>query len=66
MLLNSPAVLKTDEKIGNINIRAGDEFVVDIQFLHKNPKEWIRPEEFLPERFDPTSPLHLTPSGEKR
>ena len=34
--------------------------------MHKNPKEWQRPEEFLPDRFDPNSPLYLTPGGKKR
>ena len=34
--------------------------------LHHNPKEWIEPESYIPERFDPTSRYYLTPSGEKR
>ena len=29
-------------------------------------KEWQRPREFLPDRFDPNSPLFLTPDGKKR
>ena len=39
---------------------------VNIQYLHHNPKEWIDPEEFIPERFDSDSKYYLTPSGEKR
>ena len=34
--------------------------------IHHNTKEWQSPEEFLPERFDPESPLFLTPSGKAR
>jgi hypothetical protein len=28
--------------------------------------EWIEPEKFIPERFNPNSPYYLTPSGKKR
>jgi len=31
-----------------------------------NSKEWQRPDEFLIDRFDPKSPLYLTPGGKKR
>jgi len=31
-----------------------------------NAHEWQRPHEFIPERFDPTNPISLTASGEKR
>ena len=35
-------------------------------YLHKNKNEWQRPNEYLPDRFDPASPLYLKPNGEKR
>ena len=34
--------------------------------LHFNPREWQRPREFLPDRFDHENPLSLTPDGRKR
>ena len=40
--------------------------VVNFYQLHYNPSEWQRPNEFLPQRFDPTDALYLTPSGKKR
>lgn len=50
-----------DTTLGNYKFRKGDEFVIEMQGLQHNPKYWIRPEEFLPERFDPESPLFLDP-----
>ena len=34
--------------------------------LHRNSSQWQRPHEFLPERFDSSDPLSLTPAGMKR
>jgi len=34
--------------------------------LHRNKEEWIEPEKFIPERFDPQSKYYLTPTGKKR
>ncbi len=47
-------------------MRAGDIFVVHIKGIHRNPNEWQRPSEFLPERWDSNNTLSLTPSGQKR
>ena len=51
---------------GGFRIRKGDKFVISMFHLSKNAKEWIDPDRFAPERFDPKSPLFLTPSGKKR
>ena len=37
-----------------------------MKHLCNNPNEWIEPEKFIPERFDPHSKYYLTPSGIKR
>ena len=55
-----------DAKLGGLNVRKGDLFMVLIYGLHHNPNEWIEPGKFIPERFDPASPYALTPKGEKR
>lgn len=34
--------------------------------LCNDPNEWIQPEKFIPERFDPASAYYLTPAGNKR
>ena len=49
-----------------LTVKKGDRVKVLNWALHSNPAEWQRPHEFLPERFDPESPLYLTPSGKKR
>ena len=49
-----------DTKIGNFRVRKGDEFTISLNGLHHNGEEWQRPHEFIPERFDLSSPLSLT------
>jgi cytochrome P450 len=34
--------------------------------LGNNPDEWIEPEKFIPDRFNPSSPYFLTPRGTSR
>lgn len=50
----------------NLTVRKGDSLCVHMHGLHRNPKQWIKPEEYIPERFDPESPYFLTPDGKKR
>ena len=58
--------MKEDAKAGKYLLKKGTRVMVWIGGLHNNPAEWQRPREFLPERFDPESPLYLTPSGKRR
>lgn len=63
----SSSSLMTEElNLGKYKIRANQEFLIDIHFLHRNPKQWIEPDKFIPERFDPKSKYFLTPDGKKR
>ena len=55
-----------DAKVGDFKIKAGDELVLLNCAMGFNTSQWQRPFEFLPERFDPDSPLFLTPDGKKR
>ncbi|CDW84544.1 cytochrome family subfamily polypeptide 55 precursor [Stylonychia lemnae] len=59
-------VFLEDTKIGNYYIKKESTWHINMNALHFNPEEWIRPEEFIPERFDPNNPLYLTPKGTKR
>ena len=47
-------------------MRKGDIFWVNVDAIHFNPKQWQKPREFLPDRFDHSNPLSLTPDGKKR
>ena len=56
-----------DVTLGNkLQLKKGDTILVLHWAMHRNPKEWQRPHEYLPDRFDPNSPLYFTPSGKKR
>ncbi|CDW85044.1 cytochrome p450 [Stylonychia lemnae] len=59
-------VFSEDVKIGNFTIKKESSWQVNINELHFNPDEWIRPQEFNPDRFDPSNLLYLTPNGKKR
>ena len=39
---------------------------MNIFWAHKNPNEWQKPDEFHPERFDPSHEMAKTPSGQPR
>ena len=53
-------------EIDGVKMLPSDNIVVNMQQLHHDPDQWIRHDEYLPERFDPISPLYLTPAGHKR
>ena len=63
----SPFVFSQDVTLANkLTLKKGDRVRVLNWALHKHSGEWHRPHEFLPDRFDPQSPLYLTPAGKKR
>ena len=57
---------KKDTKVGWMNVKAYQTLQINIHGLHMNKEQWQRPEEFLPDRFDPSHPLSKTASGQKR
>ena len=58
--------MSEEVQCGPLKIGKGHPFSISIYHLHNNPDEWIQPECFIPERFDPESPYYLTPKGTKR
>ena len=53
-------------KLGKYQFKKGDTFAIAFENVGMSTAQWQRPTEFLPERFDQTSPLYLTPDGKKR
>ena len=53
-------------KILGIDMQPGDAFFINMGGMHRDPDQWQKPEEFLPERFDSNSPYFLKPDGGKR
>ena len=63
----TPVVFDQDVTLANkLQVKKGDNVRILNSALHRNPAEWQRAQEFLPERFDPTSPLYLRPDGKQR
>lgn len=44
----------------------GDPFYVGLHWIHRDPEQWIEPEKFVPERFDPESTYFKRPDGGRR
>lgn len=55
-----------DIQVGEFHIKKDAYCFMNILAIHTNPDEWQKPDEWIPERFDPESPFYLTPSGKKR
>ena len=50
-----------DCELTGVKVSKGDRFHINVQYAHYNPEQWHRPEEFLPERFDPSNELFYKP-----
>lgn len=63
---SSLCTVTEDVTIGKYTVKKNYPFSIDIISLHHNKQEWIEPERFIPDRFNPASPYFLAPSGKKR
>ena len=64
--LSSSCCMSENVQCGPLKLGKGHPFSISMYHLHNNPDEWIEPEKFIPERFDPSSPYYFTPAGTKR
>mmetsp|Transcript_17007 Transcript_17007/g.16233 ORF Transcript_17007/g.16233 Transcript_17007/m.16233 type:complete len:82 (-) Transcript_17007:346-591(-) len=55
VLYSSHCTVTEDVTVGEFRVQKGDPFTIDMLHLHHNPDEWIEPEKYIPERFDPES-----------
>ena len=55
-----------DVNLKDFTIKKGTDIQYNIYAIHRNPKQYQKPNEFLPERWDPENPLYLTPDGKPR
>lgn len=55
-----------DTPIGKYMFKKGTIIIVDIKGVHWDESEWKEPENFIPDRFDPSSEYYLNSSGQKR
>ena len=53
-------------RIKGIDFTPTTGYTINFCFIHKDPKEWIDPEIYDPDRFDPTSKMFLRPDGKPR
>ena len=62
----TPSSFSKPVKIKGVVYEPHDVFLFNIEALHHDPDEWISPEKFLPDRFDPKSYLYNRPDGKPR
>ena len=63
---SSTLELRETCKIGPYLIHKGMGIIVNYHTIAHDPKQWIEPEKFIPERFDSDSQYFLTPNKERR
>ncbi len=59
-------MMSEDTQVGKYMFKEGTSFIINMMDIQHNPQEWIEPEKYIPERFDPESKYYLTPGGKKR
>ena len=64
--MSTPHVFKEDVEVGGFPFKKHEVFNINFYHLHRNSQEWIHPDDFIPERFDPKSKYYLTPDGRRR
>jgi cytochrome P450 len=50
-------------EIEGVTIRKDENWAIFPDVIHKDPEQWQKPEEYIPERFNPDSPLFKRPDG---
>ena len=61
--ISVPYAAQEDVVIRGVRIPKGTDLTFAIRAVLRHSDEWIRPNEFLPERFDIDSPLYKRPDG---
>lgn len=64
--LSSTNMVTEQIEVCGYKIRSDHSFQINMMALHHNKQEWITPEKFIPDRFDPSSSYYLRPDGKKR
>ena len=64
--ISSTVMMMETVECGGLELRKGDAISIDMYRLSNNPKEWIEPGLFIPERFDPDHAYFKTPDGKRR
>jgi cytochrome P450 len=62
-----PSCFNQDVTIGGVDFKAHKTtFIINMQAIMNDPVQWIRPREFNPERFNPSSEMYKRPDGKAR
>ena len=63
---SSPTTFFEDVVINGVHINAYDQVGIAIDYMHRDNHQWQKPDEFIPERFDPESKYFKRPDGGPR
>lgn len=65
--LSSTNCFSQDVKMSNdVVVKKGHCFQISIGNIHSDPKEWHKPDQFIPDRFDSNSEYFKRPDGKQR
>lgn len=62
----TPNVFSQTVRIEGIDFTPSTNFIINFDTIHNDPKEWVQPQKYDPDRFDPTSKMFLRPDGSPR
>ncbi|CDW86900.1 cytochrome p450 [Stylonychia lemnae] len=66
IVVSSSCQVNEDMEMSGVTIKKDEMLLINIHQIHHNSDQWVENEQYIPERFDPSSKYYLTPAGTPR